>query len=296
MRPAMTRLERQEILQSFAAAFGSPRQVLATIGRIKSTMVKWVKEARERIRRKRAAEQKQEVEMAAQHESTPQASSEAAAPEDAVIDPDDGAAETAASMPLFINRRATIGNDGCMPADAFEGTVVQQETASALASSATRNEHVDAGSTLLEQRLTFLGLKQIRMSADDGNSQFRAIALQIYGDAEAHHHVRVAVVQEMRKTKETDYAFLFESATECDEYLNLMEQDGTLGDELTLRAACDCFGIILHVLTSDPGESYYLKYVPNMSLADDACEELLDVFVGLVLPVHFNAILRHAAD
>jgi hypothetical protein len=36
-----------------------------------------------------------------------------------------------------------------------------------------------------------------------------------------------------------------------DSYLTSMARLGTWGDELTLRAACDAFGVVMHVVTSD---------------------------------------------
>ena len=39
-------------------------------------------------------------------------------------------------------------------------------------------------------------------------------------------------------------------AADFERYMKRMARDRTWGDELTLRAICDCFGAVVHVVTS----------------------------------------------
>ncbi|CUG30533.1 Hypothetical protein, putative, partial [Bodo saltans] len=57
MKPLMCLDERMKVVQLYASTFQSARQVLATIGRIKTTMKRWVQAARQRLQEKKAAQQ-----------------------------------------------------------------------------------------------------------------------------------------------------------------------------------------------------------------------------------------------
>ena len=49
---------------------------------------------------------------------------------------------------------------------------------------------------------------------------------------------------------------------ELDSYIEYMSRNRTWGDELTLRAAADCFGCTIHVVTSTDA-NWYLRYEPQ---------------------------------
>ena len=51
-----------------------------------------------------------------------------------------------------------------------------------------------------------------------------------------------------REKKDIFVPFLGE---DFESYHQAMSQDGTWGDELTLRAACDCYGVVVRCVTSE---------------------------------------------
>jgi len=145
------------------------------------------------------------------------------------------------------------------------------------------NRHVVRdGETLLDQRLSFAGLEQEIMRGD-GNCQFRSLSFQMFETQELHAHVRKRVCAYML-SKRDDYAIYFEEG-EFDQYVGRMSMLCTWGDELTLRAAADCFGCIIHVVTSTV-ENWHLKYDPE---GQPACKRL---FLTYISPVHYNSIVR----
>ena len=99
-----------------------------------------------------------------------------------------------------------------------------------------------------------------------------------------------------------EFSFLFESADEYERYLATMARNGTWGDELTLRAACQAFRSTVHVLTSEK-EHFYVKYAPDTAAASPASSstpppaavtsslEPMDVFLCFISPVHYNSIV-----
>ena len=82
---------------------------------------------------------------------------------------------------------------------------------------------------------------------------------------EHHAAVRETVVTYMREHSD-DYSFYFEDGQAWEAYLRQMARRGTWGDELTLKAACNCFNVVLHVLTTEASH-YYLQYKPDSFFA-----------------------------
>jgi hypothetical protein len=378
-KPLMSLDERLKVVQLYSSMFQSPRQVLATIGRIKTTMKRWVQAARQRLRDKKRAAQLNAAAGGAEggHDHEGNGSHQILPPQlDGTSDilpsrgmpasPKDG---TGVSQP---GRVLTTG-DGADPlTDADGWTVGTPATARLLGGDEEEDEAVDlplfpvflqdsdgngllsptttrgaeeitpvvtpsfdplrrqsrhdneqpqscsetntdlpqhfgspydgrggetrkaqlalAGETLIAQRLKHLGLEQMLMDDIDGNCQFRALAHQIFGDASRHAEVRKKICTAMVAKLEDEYTFLFESPQDCQDYFDLMAEDGTLGDELTLRSACDVYGIVVHLITSE-AEQYYVRYVPNMAAIDpDDAFDMLDVFLTVIQPVHFNSV------
>ena len=67
-------------------------------------------------------------------------------------------------------------------------------------------------------------------------------------------------------------------------YLQKMAKARTWGDELTLRAFADCFGVCVHVVTSTDA-NWYLVYSPPEGVAPRK-----QVFLTYLSPVHYDAL------
>merc|ERR1719393_560509 len=76
--------------------------------------------------------------------------------------------------------------------------------------------------------------EEVRVDGD-GNCQFRALSLGLYGSEDHHADVRANIVQHLRENPETYSAFM-EPDEDFTEYINRISQDGQWGDEVTLRA------------------------------------------------------------
>nr|CCC92258.1 conserved hypothetical protein [Trypanosoma congolense IL3000] len=124
----------------------------------------------------------------------------------------------------------------------------------------SREEMILLGKKRLKKRLEDLKLTEHEMK-DDGNCQFRAIAHQIFGSQEYHQLVRVHVVTYMKSVRDMYDCFLG-TTEEADKYYAEMYKNGTWGDELTLRAACDSLFVNIHILSSEE-ENYYITYSPS---------------------------------
>ena len=121
----------------------------------------------------------------------------------------------------------------------------------------------------------------------------------------AHHaSVRRRIVTYMSEAANRDaFCLYFDGPAAYDRYLRRMSKSGTWGDELTLKAACNCFNVIIHVLTTEPTH-YYLQYKPDgydtalrraqAENKDGAEQSVLRNFSHLYLayisPIHYNSI------
>lgn len=148
--------------------------------------------------------------------------------------------------------------------------------------SPSREQQIEDGKALLEQRCAFLGLREVEME-DDGNCQFRAISQELFGTQRHHEHVRAAVVSYLR-THPGEYSPLF-APGEWQSYLADMANPRTWGDELTLRAAADTFEVLVHLVTSSDS-NWYLVYHPSATPNADARQ----LFLAYVAPIHYNTV------
>ena len=140
---------------------------------------------------------------------------------------------------------------------------------------------------LLESRLRLLKLRLHRV-AGDGNCQFRSLAVFLLGSAEKHGVVRSAVVAYLRAAPPRQFAILFASAAAFLAYCDDMAKPATWGDELTLAAAAEAFGVEVHVLHSACAESWHTVYSPS---TPSAAGKTKRAFLAFVAPVHYDAIV-----
>lgn len=143
-----------------------------------------------------------------------------------------------------------------------------------------------AGVALLESRLAKMRLRTERMG-DDGNCQFRALSHNLFGSQDHHAAVRERCVERISRRAD-EYSFLFESDAEFRAYVRDMRRNRTWGDELTLRACADAFGVRIHVVQSTK-ENWNLVYEPGEEADEDGGSKRL--FLSYISPVHYNAIV-----
>ncbi|KXZ45455.1 hypothetical protein GPECTOR_54g196 [Gonium pectorale] len=142
-------------------------------------------------------------------------------------------------------------------------------------------ESYSAAERRLAERLERLNLEMLQV-AGDGNCQFRSLSNELYGSQDHHASIRRAAVAHILAHRSSFEAFLGE---DFDDYTAAMARSGTWGDELTLRAVCDSYGIIVHVVTSDE-DNWYLTYEPAELKVD------FEVFLTYIAPLHYNSIRR----
>ena len=154
---------------------------------------------------------------------------------------------------------------------------------------ATREDKIAAGKALLGQRLAFLALRMVEME-DDGNCQFRALSHELYGSQDHHLRVRAGAVAYLR-AHEADFAPFVGTAADWAHYLGRMAKSREWGDELTLRAACDEYGVVVHVVTTEH-ENWLLHYSPDsLAMADGRPPPgTRECFLAYVSPIHYNVI------
>ncbi|CAI5504121.1 unnamed protein product [Closterium sp. Naga37s-1] len=100
----------------------------------------------------------------------------------------------------------------------------------------------------LTERLAVYGLRELPM-VGDGNCQFRALADQLFRNANRHAAVRQAVVQQMRAHSERYSPYVPDSFSR---YLRHMARNGEWGDHITLQAAADKVSTEQRSISSHP--------------------------------------------
>lgn len=123
---------------------------------------------------------------------------------------------------------------------------------------------------------------RLRPVAADGNCQFRALSVQLYGEEAHYAALRDRIVEQLRGHPEW-YAPYVQGS--FDEYLSRMERDGEWGDNVTLQAASDVLGCVVHVLTDQAGGEC-VEVHPRQPLPGPQQKPLCLAFVT---EVHYDA-------
>ena len=175
-------------------------------------------------------------------------------------------------------------------------------------SSFSREDAIADGLKLLRQRAAHVKVKVVHMEDDGnpsvsldlakqisfhssvGNCQFRSLAQELYGDQKYHGTVRERVVARLT-SHSLEYSFYIGDDDEWRRYLAKMATSRTWGDELTLRAACDEYGVVVHVVTTEH-ENWLLHYSPDsLAMADGRPPPgTRECFLAYVSPIHYNVI------
>ncbi|CAN6820418.1 unnamed protein product [Brassica oleracea] len=88
---------------------------------------------------------------------------------------------------------------------------------------------------LLSGRLATYGLAELQMEGD-GNCQFRALADQLFRNADYHKHVRKHVVKQLKRQRKLYEEYV---PMKYRHYRRKMKKPGEWGDHVTLQAAAD---------------------------------------------------------
>lgn len=144
---------------------------------------------------------------------------------------------------------------------------------------------LQSGFDLLENRVKLLRCRTAPI-VGDGNCQFRAASMNLYGTEDYHAWVRHNTVAHMCNLK-SRYQPFFPDSSVFAAYLLEMSRDATWGDELTIRAVADCFQCAVHIITSKR-DFWYLRYNPQ-NADETPVYPRRHLFFSYISPVHYNA-------
>jgi hypothetical protein len=162
----------------------------------------------------------------------------------------------------------------------------EERQADLIRSQMSREEKIEDGLYLLDQRMDFLSMRTIQME-DDGNCQFRALSHELFGHQRWHLSVRQRVIDWLVSHPESFSMFVGDS-DDWARYISKMEKNRTWGDELTLRAAAEAFSVTIHVVTTEH-ENWLLRYDSREDCAN-AGDAQRRLFLCYVSPIHYNVI------
>ncbi|XP_042032723.1 OVARIAN TUMOR DOMAIN-containing deubiquitinating enzyme 9-like [Salvia splendens] len=114
----------------------------------------------------------------------------------------------------------------------------------------------------------------------DGNCQFRSLSDQIYGTSDYHDVVREEIVHQLKSQPELYASFV---SMAYGDYLKKMSRNGEWGDNVTLQAAADCYGVKIFVVTSYK-DTCYIEILPKVEKSDKT------VLLSFRAEVHYNSI------
>jgi len=146
-----------------------------------------------------------------------------------------------------------------------------------------RVQKIMEGKRLLGQRLENFKLK-MQTVGDDGNCQFRSFSHQLYGTEDYHGLVRATAMDQISKQNRDYYQMFFDTCVDLDRYIEGMSKSRKWGDELTVKAVSDAYGVDIHVVQSTP-DNWYLHYDPEIRKVQKS------LFVTYISPIHYNSII-----
>ena len=152
----------------------------------------------------------------------------------------------------------------------------------------SREDAIKMAENTLDGRAHSMGMMRASVAAN-GDCQFEAISLELFGTVEHHAHVRQAVVTYIKQHEESFAEF--GEPLSLRPYVRRMSKRGEWGDEFTLKGAAECFGVVVHVLVSTEGAWRHV-YKPS----DGASDAQRHVFLAYTYPVHYDALVMPACS
>ena len=120
-------------------------------------------------------------------------------------------------------------------------------------------------------------------TAADGNCQFRAFSVELFGTENHHQQIRTVAVAWLAEHRATYSGFVGEE-NDWQKYLTRMLAPGTWGDELTLRAVSEAYGVAVHVVTSER-DYFNIVYEPK-----EARAPYRHAFLAYISPIHYSSV------
>lgn len=135
-----------------------------------------------------------------------------------------------------------------------------------------------------------LDLYQLRLRPvqADGNCQFRALSVQLYGDEAHHTSLRDLVVKQLRERQDRYAGYMLGT---YEEYLERMARDGEWGDNVTLQAASDLLQCEIHVLTDQPGSGLLELRPEAKTVATEGGTSHKPLCLAFLTEVHYDAVV-----
>lgn len=107
----------------------------------------------------------------------------------------------------------------------------------------------EGSDSVFNSRLHRYGLRALEVGGM-GNCLFRAVAHQIYGDANRHLEIRRTGIQYLQNNPDRFIESAVVGNTSWSEYINNMSMDGTWGDHIILQAIAETMNLRIHVIES----------------------------------------------
>jgi hypothetical protein len=128
---------------------------------------------------------------------------------------------------------------------------------------------------------------KLRPVEADGNCQFRALAVQLFGDEAQHADLRSRVTKQLAERRDRYEGYMLGS---YEEYLERMAKDGEWGDNVTLQAASDILNRDILVLTDRTGSELLELHPEGQGDGDEATREKA-VVLAFLTEVHYDAVV-----
>ena len=115
-----------------------------------------------------------------------------------------------------------------------------------------------------------------------GDCLFRAVAHQIYGDANRHLEIRRTGIQYLQNNPDRFIESAVVDNTSWSEFINYMSMDGTWGDHIILQAIAETVNLRIHVIESSQNFAE-LTLVQTLNLS----ETTRSIYIGHIGELHY---------